>query len=382
MPEICLDRIGIMPAGALGVSFYYHLSAGGSEDTGITFLDRPGGGDSSRLRWADSLQIEVDGMIRRVACAQCFSGGLIESYEAGILPELILVGTNADQLDDVLRGLRLLLEWMGDEGRLDARSITFPYLLFVANGIYFNRLRYRFVELLELAMMEGLLPDLWPHVMPALVSHLLRGTTLVLGQRTGRGAEAIYHPGSKGLTTISGGNPASRKRVRKMLFMRGLPVESDNRPPVHAELQKALLLLIGNVLGAIFSVTPDGRYSPLRVKEIYTREHEGEILILGEHVYIIGHAIGAIPAERAFATDWPILLEQRRTNEHRPSTLQWIARTLSSGAPCPAMTPNEDWLLTPLEQMAKDMGLKDTFAYFQDLEARYRAMLAMLNERL
>lgn len=51
--------------------------------------------------------------------------GLIESYEAGTLPELILVVTNSDQIDAVLGGL-LLVQWMRDEGELDGQRIAFP----------------------------------------------------------------------------------------------------------------------------------------------------------------------------------------------------------------------------------------------------------------
>lgn len=191
---------GMVTAPLMSLFVIHHLTAGGSVDPGVIFLDRPGGGESSQLRWADGLQIEQDGVIRRIACAGRFSGGLIESYDAGTLPELILVATNPAQIDQVLSGLLLLLEWMRDEGTLNAERLAYPYLLFVTNGIYFNRLRYRFVEVLERAMMEGQLPDLWPNLVPFLVSRLLRGPKVLIGQRTGRGAAAIYHPGAKGLT--------------------------------------------------------------------------------------------------------------------------------------------------------------------------------------
>jgi len=381
MAKIELERIGIMPAGALGVSFFYHLTAAGSHPAGITFLDRPGAGASSQLRQARGLQIEQDGVIHHLACAHCFSGGLIESYEAGILPGLILVATNPDQIDAVLGGLLLLLQWMRDEGELDWQRIEFPYLLFVANGVYFHRVRYRFVELLERAMMQGQLPDLWPHKMLDLVSHLMRGPTMMLGQRTGHGAATVYHPGSKGLTMISGGDPASRERVRAILAKRNLPVEVDHRPPVSAEIDKALLNLIGNVLGTLFAATPEGRLLPLRVNEIFTEEHQAEILPLGEHLYAIGHAIRAIPGERRFSQDWPSLIARLRGNVHRPSTLQWIAWRLDSGDPLPEMTPTEAALLEPMRYMARDLGLREASAYFTSLAARYRSTLAQLNAR-
>lgn len=101
---------------------------------------------------------------------------------------------------------------------------------------------------------------------------------MMLGQRTGHGAATVYHPGIKGPTMISGGDPASRERVREILAKRNLPVEVDHRAPVSAEVDKVLLNLIGNVLGTLFAATPEGRLLPLRVNVIFTKEHQAEIL--------------------------------------------------------------------------------------------------------
>jgi hypothetical protein len=50
------------------------------------------------------------------------------------VPELLLVTTNPDQIDDGLAGLLLLLECMRNKGALDQMDLVFPYILFVTNG--------------------------------------------------------------------------------------------------------------------------------------------------------------------------------------------------------------------------------------------------------
>ncbi len=379
MSGIRSNSIGIMPAGALGVAFFHHLGGAQPDQDRVVFLNRPAEKAGAALRQADSLRLEYDGRSFAVPTQGRFPGGIIECYAGGRLPELVLVATNPDQIDCVLQGILLLLEWMRDEGALDARTVEFPYFLFIANGIYFNRTRYRYVELLERSFMEGRLPDLWPAIAPQLVCRLLRGPTLMQGLRAGQGAEAVYRPGHKGPTLICGGDAAGRQRVRALLAERGLPVEAAEQSPVSIELRKALINLICNLFGTIYGAEQGGRFRSLVIGEILAPEHYPEFIELGEHVYAIARAISAVPARLRFTEVWPDLRAQLQNfAAHCPSTVQSVAQWIAEGAALPAITPNEVWLLEPLKELAADLNLPEERAYFLKLEERYRSVLRSL----
>ncbi len=382
MSGIQTDTIGIMPAGALGVAFYYHFSGGNLlEDNGVFFLDRPAGEASMEVHEADNLRICFGDRHFSIPTKDRFRGGMIECYDAGRLPELIIVATNPDQIDSVLQGIRLLLEWMRDEKAFDSKPLSFPYFLFVTNGIYFNRIRYRYVELLERAYMEGSLPDLWPDIAPQLVCRMLRGPTMILGQRTGSGADAVYRPGYKGNTVIGGGDTACRQRVQTLLAGRGLSVEISAQSPVSIELQKALVNLILNLFGVIYSIENDIGFRPLTIGDILAPEHHPEFIELGEHVYSIARAARAVPHHAGFADVWPKMLrlfQDFRT--HYPSTMQSIAQSVTGRGVIPEMTPNEAWLLEPLKELAANLEERKALAYLLKLEERYRDTLKFLSK--
>ena len=376
------NSIGIMPAGALGVAFYHHLIAGGQERGNVVFLDRPGGDRREHPLGAGSLHIDFDGARHEVPSAGLFAGGMIECYAQGRLPELILVAVNPDQIDALLGGIVQLLEWMRDQGALETDELVFPYFLFVSNGIYFNHARYRYVEMLERAVMEGLLPDLWPTLMPQLVCRLLRGPTMQSGRRTGSGPDAVYQPGHQGLTLICGGDADARQRVYDLLSERRLPVQVAEQSPVSVELRKALVNLICNLFGVIYSIEPDGGFRPRSIGEIIQPEHHAEFCELGEHLYEIGRAIHALPKGARFDAVWPTLLAQlEAVADHYASSVQAVAQAVANGHPPTTITPNEAWLLDPLKQLAADMQLNESKQYFSALEDRYRDAIGRLVSR-
>jgi hypothetical protein len=381
MPGIRPNTIGIMPAGTLGVAFFHHLTDGDSDQDGVIFLNRPDEGASAALRKADNLHIEYNGKSFAIPTQGRFLGGIIECYSEGKLPELILVATTPDQIDSVLRGILLLMEWMRDEGAFDSKPLEFPYFLFVANGIYFNRTRYRYVELLERAFMEGRLPDLWPEIAPQLVCHLLRGPTMMHGHRTGYGLGTVYQPGNKGPTLVCGGDAASRQRVQTVLANRGLPVEIADQSPVSIELGKALINLIVNLFGVIYSIGGDGRFCSLSIGQIVLPARYSEFTELGEHVYSIARAIRAFPDDARFVDVWPKILNQLQGySAHYSSTVQSVAQSIACRIALPEMTPNEAWLLDPLKELAEDLNLQEAHAYLLRLEERYRAALRSLRD--
>lgn len=120
------NSIGIMPAGALGVAFYHHLTANGPDGSCIVFLDRPGGDRREHPLGAGTLHIDYDGTRHEVPSGGLFAGGMIDCYAQGRLPELMPVAVNPDQIDALLGGIVQLLEWMRDQGALETDDLVFP----------------------------------------------------------------------------------------------------------------------------------------------------------------------------------------------------------------------------------------------------------------
>jgi hypothetical protein len=112
-----------------------------------------------------------------------------------------------------------LLEAAYEAGTLEA--LPLPILVLCSNGIYFQRIRQIFLEKLEEATLLGRLPDLWPDLMPKIISRLLRGVSIQTGIREGSGAATIYRPGPRGITRIAGGDAANRERSCALLAGRG-----------------------------------------------------------------------------------------------------------------------------------------------------------------
>src|SRR5262245_2719874 len=99
MERVRAGTIGILPAGALGVSFFYHLTARLTADDGnVFFVERPDSRSAAALREKGELII-ADGAGRfRVNTASRCRGDLLEGFEKGELPEVLLLCPNPDQL--------------------------------------------------------------------------------------------------------------------------------------------------------------------------------------------------------------------------------------------------------------------------------------------
>src|SRR5678816_4333835 len=187
--------VGILPAGALGVAFFHHLTGELTQIDGrVTFLERTGSASGATLRRAGTVRINdvtlTNPEIWRPDSLACF--------ESGWLPEVVLVCTQPDQLLGLMRTVVRLLEQLEAAGALDDAVSEMPTFVLCSNGIYFQRVRQYFIEVLEEAITFGRLPELWPERMPRIVGRLLRGVTIQTGQREGTGADAVYRPGKRG----------------------------------------------------------------------------------------------------------------------------------------------------------------------------------------
>jgi hypothetical protein len=379
MAERREGTIGIMPAGALGVAFLYHLTGKSLQFDGeVFFIEREGSASGKAMRAAGLLRIDAGGQVHELRGAGWFQPSLPECAAAGWLPEIVLVCTQPDQLLGVMAGwvrlFELLHAWHGERA-----AEKLPVMMMMSNGIYFQRVRQFLIEKLEESTLLGRLPDLWPDEMPRVVGSLLRGVTIQTGQRVGAGAEAIYRPGLPGRTRVAGGDRGLRQRATDRLSTKGMWVEMAGEvTPTRVEFDKALINLAANLLGQLQAIDDAGRFRPLTLEEIFDGECGAEVDELIRHVVAVGKAVRAYAAEESDTE----LGEQMRINavpvgSHVPSSLQWIEGELSRGTLQPRLTPTEAWLVEPLIRYAHAAGLEESAHYFEALTRRVERRLAL-----
>lgn len=378
MSGLLKESVGIMPPGALGVSFYYHLTHRLSRvDSSVFFVPRPGSASTRDFEASGELIVEDERGKQRVALGKLNS--LNDCREAGRLPEVLLVCPNPDQLLGVISAYVELLEKLHEDRELKVDPIPAPALVLSSNGIYFQRIRQVFIEKIEEATVYGRLPDLWPDVMPRIVGRLLRGVTIQTGVREGSGPDAIYRPGPSGLTQLAGGGDATRRRVHALLAGKGAWVElAADESPTRLEFNKAMINLVCNLLGQIYSIDSTGRFRTMRVDDIVTPDHEPEMRRLAETVLRVGKAVKVFDKDEAFEPVFQRVLHGcDRHRQHVPSSLQWLEMRLRLGTLEPELTPTEAWLLEPLIRYARSAGLESDVAYFEGLKRRVLEKLAM-----
>ena len=383
MGRVRAGTIGILPAGALGVSFFYHLTGRLKTDDGaVVFLDRQGSKSAEALRDKGEFTIADETQRYRVRTGERCVGSLFAQFDKGTLPEVLLLCPNPDQLPGILHTVVQLLERMGEQGELTA-DFDFPILVLASNGIYYQRLRQQFVEQLEEATLLGRLPDLWPDIMPRIVGRLLRGVTIQTGIRDGSGADAIYHPGPSGITRVAGGDAAQRLRAVELLRQRGGWFElAPHSSATRLEFDKAIVNLTTNLLGQFHVFGSDGSFIPLRVRDLLAPKHMPAIRELARRVFEVGQAVRVYGPDENFEKLLSSLLAtSHQHDDHIPSSLQWIGLRLRQGQLAPELTPTEEWLLNPLIRYAHAAGLHDAGHYFETLKEKAIANLAAAASR-
>ncbi|MGR8930785.1 MAG: hypothetical protein ACU836_09105 [Gammaproteobacteria bacterium] len=375
--------IGILPAGALGMSFFYHLTRQAQQGEDYVFmLERKGSESAKAIRGQGEFLLADDVGIHRLATAGIFKPDLETCFEAGWLPEILLVCPNPDQLTGFVEELVVLLENIHRSGQLTAEALPFPIVVLCSNGIYFQRLRSLFLEKLEESVLFGHLPDLWPDLMPRIVARILRGVTMQTGVREGSGRMTVYRPGPRGLTLIAGGDAVARRRCCDLLESKGAWFEqAENDSATHLEFDKAMINLSTNLLGQIYGIDDDGRFTPLTVGDML-QGHAPEMRELCAWVFRVGQAVNAYKANDSFEERLQSSLEGLRLHaEHVPSSVQWIGLHYQSGTLQAKLTPTEAWLLGPLIRYARGAGLEDAASYFETLKDRLLEKLHKAVER-
>ncbi len=383
MAALMEGTVGILPAGALGVSFFYHLTRQLSHINGeVFFMERAGSASSESLRARGEIIIADSRQRHHVPTGRILKADLLTCHQQGCLPEVLLVCPNPDQLLTILTHCVELLEKIYEKGELWGGALPIPYIVLSSNGIYFQRLRQIFIEKIEEATLLGRLPDLWPNIMPQIVGRLLRGITIQTGIREGSGGDCIYRPGPKGITRLAGGDTVSRERCCRVLAEKGGWFElAPNSSATRLEFDKAILNLSTNLLGQLYAIDEAGQFRLLSIDEIVVPEHKAEIRELALQVFRVGQAVKAYGRTESFEA----VLDRAKEilhlhRSHIPSSLQWVALRLRQKKLEPALTPTETWLLDPLIRYARSAGLEEAERYFEGLRGRLLAKLTLASQ--
>ena len=373
MASTTIGGVGVLPAGALGMSFFYYFTQQLRHIDGqVFFLERSGSASAKALRAQGECRVVDDAGTHYLTTAEIFKADLLDCFNAGWLPEVLLVCPNPDQLTGVIGNLVNLLEHIHQVGELTSAALPFPIVVLCSNGIYFQRLRLLFLEKLEESVLFGRLPDLWPDLMPRIVGRILRGVTLQTGVREGSGGAAVYRPGPRGITRIAGGDPVNRRRCCQLLEERGGWFEqADNDSATHLEFDKAMTNLSTNLLGQIYGIDEDGRFTPLTIRDMLQGGQAQEIRELCGWVFRIGQAVKAYSQKDDFEERLRACMENLRLHqEHIPSSVQWIGLHYAAGTLEPKLAPTEAWLLGPLIRYARGANLEDAARYLEGLKSR------------
>ncbi|BCM88591.1 hypothetical protein IAD21_00424 [Abditibacteriota bacterium] len=362
--------VAILSPGALGVSFFYHLTGELQRKDEQVFFVGLEHSRSINALLESGLQISDGETIHHLPSEGLIFPTIQAAWDAGKRPEIILACPNPDQLLQVVSTFVALIERLWSEDPEEGER-KIPTIILSSNGIYFQRVRQMFVEKLEESILLGRLPDLWPDHMPTIVGHLLRGVTLQTGARQGAGATTIYHPGPNGHSTLAGGAEKVRKRSHELLIQRGGWFDDGAATsPTRLEFEKAMMNLMGNLLGLLYAFNEDGTFRSLALNEILVPEHEKDMRELVHRVFEVGQAVRVFTPQDNDEAVFERLYERGlRIGSHVPSSLQAIEIQINAGSLEAKFPPTETWLIDPLIRYARSAELVEAVEYFEGLRA-------------
>jgi hypothetical protein len=220
--------------------------------------------------------------------------------------------------------------------------------------------------------------------MPEIVGRLTRGVTIQTALRRGAGPTAIYRPGPRGRTLLTGGSHVARWSAAGQLTALGGWFEDAGAmlSPTRVEFDKALVNLSANVFGQLAAIDAAGHFTALTVGEITAPARHARIRGLVEAVVRVGRGVGVYAAgESAEDIYQETLRLLAPAGAHVPSSVQWVEQQLVAGTLPPGLAPTETWLLAPLQHYARSLGAAEAIAYFEALEAELTAALARAVQR-
>ncbi len=119
MVSLIKDSVGILPAGALGVSFFYHLTKQATQvDDQVYFLERQNSSSSQALKKSGEIAIATSETIKYFSTAEILKPDLLSCYKLALLPEIVLICPNPDQLLSIISTAVELLILISEQGEL------------------------------------------------------------------------------------------------------------------------------------------------------------------------------------------------------------------------------------------------------------------------
>lgn len=368
-------QLGVHPPGALGVAFFVHARA-------ECFVGRGGDGVSDPLKRAGALKLDDHGLLRMVPLRGRIFSNLLEAETQGQLPELLLICCDPNQLAAFTLDLVRFLENLAERGRLrsveDVR-VGVPILLLMPNGILAEQTVATFEEQLRESRVMGRLAGLTDAMAEALLQRVVRGISLQAGGRRGSGADAVYVLERKGTLLFAGGGEQERERIEAILTAHEYPFKhARGVPGTRIEFDKAMISLVLNVGGLIYTVKPDGELIDLRMGDLCKDESKADFVArVTRAVFDVGVAAGAYPADADFGAIWAAHLAVIMAHaDHVTSSLKTFRDALDRGLSSVQLFSTEEWLLTPLARYAANAGMAAEEQLFKQLRQQVQESMA------
>ena len=346
------------------------------------FIGRSGDGITQPLKDAGTLRLEDHGTLRTIPLRKRVSANLLEADALELMPELLLVCCNPDQLGLFTGELTRFLENLTERGRLgsceDIRREV-PILLILPNGILSEQTTRAYDEQLHESILMQRLPGLSADMRKALLDRVVRGVSFQAGGRRGSGAETVYILERKGAVVFAGGGEVERQCVEDILRAHDYPfTHARGVPGTRVEFDKAMISIVLNVGGLIHAVKPSGELIDLRMgdlcKDAARADFVGEIT---RAVFDVGQAVGAYPPEATYEDIWATHRATILAHAgHVTSSLKTFRDGLGSGLRSVRLFSNEEWILTPLCRYAANAGLKQEEALFAALKRQAQESMA------
>ena len=368
-------QLGIHPPGALGVGFFVHAQA-------ECFIGRSGDGITEPLKKAGALNLLDNGKVRSVSLKGRIFANLLEADALDHMPELLFVCCNPNQLDTFTGELTRFIENLAERGRLcsvdDVRR-NVPILLILPNGILSEQMLLTYEEQLHESLLMQRLPGVTETMIDACLDRVVRGVSLQAGGRRGSGAKTLYLLERKGSLVFAGGGDGERRQIEAILTAHDYPIKhARNVSAPRIEFDKAMISIVLNVGGLMYTVKPDGELIDLRMGDLCNDASKADFVRkITRAVFDVGRAAGAYPPDAAYEDVWALHLATILKHAgHMTSSVKQFRDALSNGLDNIKLFSNEEWLLTPLCRYAANAGLKEEEALFKLLHRQVQAAMA------
>ena len=279
-------KIGIYGFGALVVTFYKllrgdYIIGRRNSITTLAFRANP----VLRSKKHNSREVEEEDIQGK------FSKDLIDSFNKGSLPEVIIIAPNPDQLVDSIADLVDYFKFLTKEHMLHIEKMV-PVFVIVSNGIFDRDFREQLRGSLD---SSTILDKFSLRVRQEFMDRIIRMTAYQAGKREGTGNKAIYEIMPKGNVIIAGGKASVRERLKIILLERGYPdCEDAGESAERIEFIKAIYNLMANAALLAFIVDEKGEPKQLVTGNIlsdsrfYIKEISDFAHRVGEATFNIG----------------------------------------------------------------------------------------------